>query len=82
MNRVVPDADLAKEARALAARIAAGPPVALRYMKENLNRALREDLAACLEVEAERMVQGAMTEDYLEAVQAFQEKRAPAFKGR
>jgi enoyl-CoA hydratase/carnithine racemase len=82
VNRVVPDADLAKDARALAARIAAGPPVALRYMKENLNRALREDLAACLEVEAERMVQGAMTEDYLEAVRAFQEKRAPAFKGR
>lgn len=82
VNRVVPDADLAKEAFAWAKRIAAGPPIALRYMKENLNRALREDLPSCLEVEAERMVEGAGTDDYVEAVRAFQEKRAPVFKGR
>jgi enoyl-CoA hydratase/carnithine racemase len=47
-----------------------------------LNRALRADLRACLDVEADRMVQGAMTEDYLEAVAAFAEKRVPVFKGR
>ncbi len=82
VNRVVPDADLAKEAFALAARIGAGPPIALRYMKENLNRALGESLESCLDVEAERMVQGAQTEDYLEAVKAFSEKRAPVFRGR
>ena len=82
VNRVVPDAELEKEAMALAARIAAGPPIALRYMKDNLNRALREDLQSCLDLEAERMVQGARTEDYLEAVQAFAEKRTPAFRGR
>ena len=82
VNRVVPDADLAKESFALAARIAAGPPIALRYMKDNLNRALRDDLRSCLEVEADRMVQSAQTEDYLEAVEAFQGRRAPVFKGR
>jgi enoyl-CoA hydratase/carnithine racemase len=82
VNRVVPDAELEKEALAWAARIAAGPPIALRAIKSNLNRALHEDLASCLDVEAERMVQGAMTEDYLEAVRAFTEKRAPSFKGR
>lgn len=81
-NRVVPDADLEKEALALAKRIAAGPPIALRYMKDNLNRALTEDLPALLDIECERMVQGAQTEDYVEAVKAFQEKRAPEFKGR
>ena len=82
VNRVVPDAELEAEALAWAKRVAAGPPIALRYMKENLNRALREDLGACLEIEAERMVQGATTEDYVEAVQAFQDKRAPLFKGQ
>ncbi len=82
VNRVVPDADLEKESLALAKRIAAGAPIALRYMKDNLNRALREDLGSCLDVEAERMVQGAMTEDYLEAVRAYGEKRAPVFRGR
>jgi enoyl-CoA hydratase/carnithine racemase len=82
VNRVVPDAELEKESLALAKRIAAGPPVALRYMKDTLNRALREDLQACLDVEAERMVHSAQTEDYLEAVRAFAEKRSPVFRGR
>src|SRR5690606_35035977 len=82
VNRVVPDAALADEAFAWAARIAAGPPIALRLMKDNLNRALVHDLAACLDVEAERMVESAQTEDYLEAVQAFTEKRPPTFQGR
>jgi enoyl-CoA hydratase/carnithine racemase len=81
-NRVVPDADLEKESLALCKRIAAGPPIALRYMKDNLNRALREDLQSLLDLECDRMVQSAQTEDYLEAVRAFQDKRAPAFKGR
>jgi len=64
------------------ARIAAGPPIALRYMKDNLNRALEEGLDSVLDVEAERMVQSATTEDYLEAVSAFRDKRAPRFRGR
>ena len=81
-NRVVPDADLEKEALALARRIAQGPPIALRYMKDNLNRALTDALPALLDIECERMVQGAQTDDYLEAVKAFQEKRTPEFKGR
>jgi enoyl-CoA hydratase/carnithine racemase len=82
VNRVVPDAELEKEALELARRIAAGPPVALRYMKDNLNRALGFDLEACLAVEAERMVASAQTEDYLEAVRAHAEKREPVFQGR
>jgi enoyl-CoA hydratase/carnithine racemase len=81
-NRVVPDADLAKEALVLAAEIANGPPIALRSMKDNLNRALVQDLEACLDTEADRMVAGAFTEDYVEAVKAFTEKRKPSFRGR
>jgi enoyl-CoA hydratase/carnithine racemase len=82
VDRVVPDAELQKEALGLAKRIAAGPPIALRWMKDNLNRAQSEPLDVLLELEAERMVDGAQTEDYLEAVAAFAEKRAPLFKGR
>jgi enoyl-CoA hydratase/carnithine racemase len=82
VNRVVPDAELEKASLAWAKQLAAGPPVALAYMKDNLNRALAEPLEAILDLEAERMVAGAQTEDYLEAVAAFAEKRAPAFKGR
>jgi 2-(1,2-epoxy-1,2-dihydrophenyl)acetyl-CoA isomerase len=82
VNRVVPDAALAEEAFAWARRIAAGPPIALRMMKDNLNRALVHELAECLELEAARMVESAQTDDYLEAVRAFAEKRTPVFRGR
>lgn len=81
-NRVVPAEKLDDEAFALAAKIAAGPPIALRWMKANLNRALEEDLETCLRYEADRMVRGALTDDYTEAVAAFAEKRRPDFRGR
>lgn len=82
VNRVVPDDELAAAAMALAKSIGAGPPIAHRFIKENLNRALDADLATCLDYEADRMVRGAMTDDYREAVAAFGEKRRPIFHGR
>jgi enoyl-CoA hydratase/carnithine racemase len=82
VNRVVPDAELEGASFELARSLAAGPPIAYRYMKENLNRALDSDLRTCLDFEADRMVRGAMTDDYLEAVAAFRDKRKPVFKGR
>jgi enoyl-CoA hydratase/carnithine racemase len=81
-SRVVPDAELAKAAFELARELAAGPPIALRLMKDTLNRAVTDSLESVLDLESERMVQGATTEDYVEAVTAFQEKRPPRFRGR
>jgi 2-(1,2-epoxy-1,2-dihydrophenyl)acetyl-CoA isomerase len=82
VNRVVPDTALEQEARALARRLASGPPVAYRYMKENLNRALAVDLRTCLADEAAGMIRTGLTEDNREAIRAFVEKRDPVFKGR
>ena len=82
VNRVVPDDELPAAAFTWARELAAGPPIAFRYMKENLNRALHSDLETCLDYEADRMVRGAMTDDYREAVNAFLEKRPPIFEGR
>ena len=82
VNRVVPDEDLQDEALRWARRLAAGPTVAYRQMKANLDRALRTDLSACLAAEAEGTLRSALTEDHNEAVAAFVEKRKPAFKGR
>jgi 2-(1,2-epoxy-1,2-dihydrophenyl)acetyl-CoA isomerase len=67
----------------LARRLAAGPPVAYRYMKENLNRAaMGADLIECLDLEVTHHAHAGMTEDHREAAKAFVEKREPVFKGR
>jgi enoyl-CoA hydratase/carnithine racemase len=82
LNRVVPDPALMDEALAWARRLAAGPTLAYREMKQNLDRALRTDLHTCLEYEAAGTVRTAGTEDHREAVRAFVEKRKPEFHGR
>lgn len=81
-NEVVDDDRLAERTAELARTIADGPPVALRYMKENLNRAVGADLRTCLALEADRMSRSAQTQDHREAVAAFLGKRAPVFKGQ
>jgi 2-(1,2-epoxy-1,2-dihydrophenyl)acetyl-CoA isomerase len=82
VNRVVPDAELEKETMALAARIAAGPRVALRYMKRNMNAAETGTLKELLDLEAWHHTRCGMTEDHREAARAFVDKREPVFKGR
>jgi 2-(1,2-epoxy-1,2-dihydrophenyl)acetyl-CoA isomerase len=66
----------------IARRLAAGPTVAYRYMKENLNRAMAGELDECLDLEATHHVHCAATEDHREAAKAFVDKREPVFKGR
>lgn len=82
-NQVVPAAELEEATMALARRLAAGPPVAYRYMKENFNRAaMGADVIECLDLEATHHVHAGLTEDHREAAKAFVEKREPVFKGR
>lgn len=82
VNRVVDGEALMGETMALARRIADGPPIAYQYMKENLNRALREELMAYMDVEVTHQVHVGQTEDHKEAARAFVEKRTPVFRGR
>lgn len=82
VNRVVPDDKLADETRALAERIAKGPPIALARMKQNMNLGLVSDYSSLLDAEAENMIMTGMTEDNREAIKAFLEKRSPTFHGR
>lgn len=74
--------ELEAKAREIALRLAAGPTVAFRYMKENLNRAMGGSLEDCLDLEATHHIHCGKTEDHKEAARAFVEKREPAFKGR
>jgi len=83
VNRVVPAAELEKQTRELALRLANGPTVAYRYMKENLNRAASgAEVFECLDLEATHHVHTGLTEDHREAARAFVEKREPTFRGR
>ena len=81
-NRVVPDTRLEEETMALARRLAAGPRVALRYMKRNMNAAETGSLTELLDLEAWHHTRCGMTEDHREAARAFVEKRKPNFQGR
>jgi 2-(1,2-epoxy-1,2-dihydrophenyl)acetyl-CoA isomerase len=81
-NWVVPADALMDKAMEVATRIAKGPTVAYRYMKENLNRAMAGDWDDCLDLEATHHIHTGLTEDHREAAAAFVAKREPTFKGK
>lgn len=82
VNGVFPAESLMDEVGAIARRLASGPTVAYRYMKENLNRAVHGDMGECLDMEAAHHIHTGQTDDHKEAAQAFVEKREPVFHGR
>ncbi len=81
VSRVVPAADLARETRTLAVRLAAGAPRALALTKDALNRSSEASLEEQLEREAALQGIAGRTADHREGVAAFLEKRPPRFTG-
>ena len=81
-NWVCEPDELAGKTREIARRLAQGPTVAYRYMKENLNRAMAGDIDDCLDLEATHHIHCGQTEDHREATKAFVDKREPVFRGR
>ena len=81
-NWVCAPEELAAKTREIALRLARGPSVAYRYMKENLNRAMAGEVDDCLDLEATHHVHCGQTEDHREATRAFVAKREPVFIGR
>jgi len=81
VNAVFPAASFEKEVMTRARRLAHGPRVAYRYMKENLNRAVHGELGECLDMEAAHHIRTGRTDDHREAATAFVEKREPVFVG-
>ncbi|APE28939.1 enoyl-CoA hydratase-related protein [Aurantiacibacter gangjinensis] len=82
VNRVVDDEDVLPTAQALAKRLAQGPSQALGMIRKQVANALDADFDAVLADEAANQAKAGATEDFMEAVMAFREKRPPAFKGR
>jgi 2-(1,2-epoxy-1,2-dihydrophenyl)acetyl-CoA isomerase len=82
VNGIFPAGDFEREVMARARRLAKGPSIAYRYMKENLNRAVTGDLGDCMDLEVTHHTHTAFTEDHREAARAFVDKREPQFRGR
>jgi 2-(1,2-epoxy-1,2-dihydrophenyl)acetyl-CoA isomerase len=82
VNAVFPREVFDAEVRDRARRLAAGPRIAYRYMKENLNRAVNGELGECMDIEATHHIHTGLTEDHREAASAFVEKREPHFRSR
>jgi 2-(1,2-epoxy-1,2-dihydrophenyl)acetyl-CoA isomerase len=81
-NWICEPEELAARTQEIAGRLARGPSIAYRYMKENLNRAMGGEVDDCLDLEATHHIHCASTDDYRDAVRAFVEKREPVFRGR
>jgi 2-(1,2-epoxy-1,2-dihydrophenyl)acetyl-CoA isomerase len=81
-NWVCEPEELSARTKEIAERLAKGPSIAYRYMKENLNRAMAGEVDECLDLEATHHIHCGASEDHREAVRAFVEKREPVFHGR
>jgi len=82
VSRVVPARNLMEEARALAGRIAANPPAALRMTKRLIREGQRASLPTLLEMAAAMQAIAHYTADHQEALEALAEHRQPDFTGR
>jgi enoyl-CoA hydratase/carnithine racemase len=82
VNKVAPISDLMSEVLAVAGRIAANAPVAARQAKAAIDKAQDLDRANGYAYEIEAYNRTVGTEDRIEGIRAFNEKRKPVFKGR
>jgi enoyl-CoA hydratase/carnithine racemase len=81
-NAVMPLADLMPRALATAARIAANAPVSVRQAKKSIDRSADLGRADGYAFEIEAYNRTVVTDDRQEGINAYNEKRKPAYKGR
>jgi enoyl-CoA hydratase/carnithine racemase len=82
VNRVLPEAELDAFTDEWAARLAAGPPLALSMTKAMLSASFETSIEQALEDEARCQAVCIASKDTREAIKAFVEKRPPVFRGR
>lgn len=81
VNRVVAPDELMKEARRWASDLAEKPPLSLRMLKSCVNIGMQMTLLDAIDYEAKCSAILAKSEDRVEGMRAFAEKRKPVFKG-
>lgn len=81
LNQVVPLSDLDSVVDELAQRVSRGATQALGRTKFLLDQSLHNDAVTQLEAETEAFAAGTASDDFLEGVNSFLEKRAPSFRG-
>ncbi|MGD6855474.1 enoyl-CoA hydratase-related protein [Bacillus infantis] len=82
LTKAVPQEQLLEECLKLAEEMLANGPVALQQAKFAVKQGMNADLQTGLQIERKAYEVTIPTEDRLEALQAFSEKRKPEFKGR
>jgi 2-(1,2-epoxy-1,2-dihydrophenyl)acetyl-CoA isomerase len=82
VNKVFPDEELMGKTYEFARRVADGAPLAVQLIKRIVRLGQDKDLAAGLELAAANLPIVRSSEDHLEGVAAFKEKRRPNFKGK
>jgi 2-(1,2-epoxy-1,2-dihydrophenyl)acetyl-CoA isomerase len=82
VNQVVSADKLDETVNALARKLADGPTVAHGGVKQLLQMALNDTLESQMERETHSIVRMSTTDDGVEGVTAFVEKRKPSFKGQ
>lgn len=81
VNQVVDDCELEQAVRALARKIADGPPVVVRMIKRATYQSLRTDLRTSLDLISSHTGVVGLMDDSAEAMAAFREKRTPRYTG-
>lgn len=82
VDKVVPQEKLGEEVNQMAETIASKSPLIIKLVKKVINRGMYTDLAAGLAYEKANFALCFATEDHIEGVTAFLEKRKPEFKGK